>query len=162
MPDWNRILVGDAFALSSRDINFYRDLFLMWPFLACSIVGATALYAPTVPGDRFHGLKAASCAVLIILLAKEKRILMLAASSYVALRVGLRVVAGLLFFRHDLGPYLLAFLVSRSVAFFVIRSLKGWQPSYRFPRRGQMCLFDILVCLAGLVSTMAFLNWTKP
>jgi len=162
MPNWNRILVGDAFTPSSRDINFYRDLFLMWPFLVSSIVGATALYAPKFPGDHLYGFKAASCAVLIILLAKEKRILILVVSSYVALRTGLRVILGLLFFRHDLGPYLLAFLVSGTVAFFVIRSLKGWQPSYRFPRRGQMRLLDILVCLAGLVSTMAFLNWTKP
>jgi hypothetical protein len=162
MPDWNRIIVGDAFKVSSHDINYYRDLFLLWPFLSCSIASVSALYSQASPADRLYGFKMATCAVLLVLLAKEKRILILGSSGYVALRVGIGLVLKLLFFRHDLGPYLLGFLVSGSVAFIAIRSLKGWHPSYRLRPAGQIRMLDLLVGVTSLGCAIALHRWIKP
>jgi hypothetical protein len=39
MPNWKRIVVGDAFRLPSQNINYYRDLVLAWPFLLFAVVG---------------------------------------------------------------------------------------------------------------------------
>ena len=115
MPDWNRIIVGDAF--KSHDVDYYRDLFLIiWPFLLCSVVAISTFYAKHPSTARLYGFKLAACAVLIVLLAKEKRVLILVSSCYVALRFGFGVAFGLLFLRDDLRPYLLPFLVSGGVA----------------------------------------------
>jgi hypothetical protein len=46
MPDWKRLIVGDAFQLSSRDFNYYRDLFLLWPFLLFTIAGLRFCLVP--------------------------------------------------------------------------------------------------------------------
>jgi hypothetical protein len=43
MRNWNRIIVvGDAFKPSSRNLDYYRDLFLVWPFLLFSIIAVSA------------------------------------------------------------------------------------------------------------------------
>ena len=55
MPDWKRVIVGDAFQLSSRDFNYYRDLFLLWPFLLFTIAGLVNLFG--VGHDHRIGIK---------------------------------------------------------------------------------------------------------
>lgn len=45
MLDWQRIIVGDAFVLDSRDNNLYRDIFLFVPFLLSSIMAVSGLFA---------------------------------------------------------------------------------------------------------------------
>ena len=42
MPDWRRLIIGDAFALQSRDPNFFRGRFLFFPFLLSTIMAVTA------------------------------------------------------------------------------------------------------------------------
>jgi hypothetical protein len=161
MPDWNRIIVGDAFKVSSHDINYYRDLFLIWPFLLCFIVALSVPYVQDSLPDRLYGFKAAACAVSLAVLAKESRVLIFGSSCYVVLRLGIRLVLGLLFLRHDWGPYLLLFLVSGAVAFFAVRSLKGWHPSYNLRPPGQMRVSDLLVCVTSLGFAILLLRLIK-
>src|SRR5690349_5000099 len=93
MPNWNRILVGDAFKVQPGGLDYYRDLFLLWPFLGFSIAATSVLMAPRNPADRLFGLKLAVCAIVVLFLAKEKRLLLLLAPSYVFLRM----VVGIIF-----------------------------------------------------------------
>jgi hypothetical protein len=162
MPDWNRIIVGDAFKLPSHDLNYYRDLFLIWPFLLCSVVGITQLYAPVSPAGRNYGFKVAACAVFTLLLAKEKRILILVASLYVGFRLAIRLVLGVLFLRHDWATYLPGFLVSAVVVFMVIRSSIGRRPSYTRNSVGKMRIVSLLVVMCSLGCTIALLRWINP
>ena len=55
VPDWKRVVVGDAVQLSSRDFNYYRDLFLVWPFLLFTIAGLVNLFG--VGHDHRIGMK---------------------------------------------------------------------------------------------------------
>jgi hypothetical protein len=148
MPDWNRIIVGDAFKVSSHDFNYYRDLFL--------------IYAPVSHAGRIYGFKLAACAVFMLLLAKEKRILILAASFYVGFRLAIRLVLGLLFLRHDWRPNVPGLLVSAGVVLIVIRSSKGWRPSYTRSSSGKTYMLDLLVGVTSLGCTFALLRWINP
>jgi hypothetical protein len=86
MPDWNRWIVGDAFKLPSRDINYYRDMFLVWPILLFSFAAIIQIAAFSSPEYRIYGFKLAACAIVAILLAKERLVLILAGAAYIALR----------------------------------------------------------------------------
>jgi hypothetical protein len=44
MPNWKRIIIGDALKVSSSGINQLRDLFLMGPFLLFSIVAVSGVF----------------------------------------------------------------------------------------------------------------------
>jgi hypothetical protein len=72
MSDWKRIIVDDAFKVSSG-INHLRDIFLAWPFLLFSII--THL-GPIWPTDHSCAVQAALCAVTTILLKKERLMLL--------------------------------------------------------------------------------------
>ena len=38
------VIVGDAFRLPSREVNYYRDLLLAWPILLFSVGTLTSLF----------------------------------------------------------------------------------------------------------------------
>jgi hypothetical protein len=109
MPNWKRIIVGDALKLSPGGIDHYRNLFLTWPFLLFSIVAISNLFASD-SAYRSYGIKSGVCAVVAILLAKERLILFLAALGYVAIRLAVAVV-----FIHD-WKVVLGFLLSGGVS----------------------------------------------
>src|SRR5215472_2514187 len=156
MPDWKRIIVGDAFKAHSFD--YYRDFFLIWPFMLCSLVGISQLFAPSTPGGRMYGFKVTACAVIISLLAKEKRIPVLVASLYIGLRAGIRSLIGLFSLRPYWKAYLLGFLFCGGLAFVLLRSLKGWRPSYRLPPRGETYILDLIVGIASLLCGVLILR----
>jgi hypothetical protein len=74
VANWKRLIVGDAFTLPSRDLNYYRDLFLLWPFLLFTLAGFAGLF------DRDHNYRAAvvllSLSAVPILLARERFVLL--------------------------------------------------------------------------------------
>jgi hypothetical protein len=61
MPDWKKIIVGDAFKVSSGGVNQLRDLFLVWPFLLFSIIAVSGLLGPNET-DRSYAIKSGVCA----------------------------------------------------------------------------------------------------
>lgn len=73
MPDWKRLIIGDAFALQSRNLNFYRDMFLVVPFLLSTIVAVTSLFGPA--HDYRVAMKCGLLSLLAILLARERFVL---------------------------------------------------------------------------------------
>ena len=84
MPNWKRIIIGEAFKLPSNDFNYYRDLALIWPFVFFSIVSVVQGFTPSrSPADTLFFHRAVVIALLCLLLAKEK--LMMAGVAAVAL-----------------------------------------------------------------------------
>ena|SRR5713101_3753341 len=125
MPNWKRIIVGDAFKVSSGGANQLRDLLLVWPFLIFSIIAVSLLFGPN-PADRSYAIKSGLCAIATILLAKERLMLLTGALLYVSLRL-----AAALIFVHDL-KILLGLIASGGILFAILRSkaISNWKPSY--------------------------------
>jgi len=55
MANWKQMIVGDAFRSPLHDFNYYRDTFLIWPFLLFTIAGLVSNLAATWVGAR-HSL----------------------------------------------------------------------------------------------------------
>jgi hypothetical protein len=155
MPNWKPIIVGDAFKLSPGGFNHYRDVFLIWPFLLFSIVAVINLPAPQ-SAYRSYGIKAAVCAVVAILLAKERLILFLAALLWVVIRLGYALI-----FVHD-WSVLLGLLLCGGTFFAILQSRAGmdWRPSYA--RTKGMGGLDLIAGVSGLGLAIALAIWMKP
>jgi hypothetical protein len=149
LPDWKRLIVGDAFALDSRNPNFYRDMFLFVPFLLSAIVTASGLLGPK--HDYLVALKSGLLALLIIALARERLLLVGASFGFVCVQSA--VSFGL---RRD--PIALAVSILTGVACLLLfRSLKDYKPSYSFEKDGKIA--TILVIAAGGVCWFALFRW---
>jgi hypothetical protein len=156
MPNWNRILVGDAFKVQPGGFDYYRDVFLLWPFLGFSIVATSVLMAPKNPADRPYGLKLAACAVVVLLLAKERLILVIAASAYVAIKMAVGII-----FIHT-WQTLVWLLVSGGIllAAFRLGVLRDWKPSYVRPQK--LYVLDIAIGMLGMAVMIAIARWMNP
>ena len=149
MPDWKRVIVGDAFELPSHDFNFYRDLFLVWPFLLFTIAGLVSLFG--VGHDYRDGAKFVALSLVTILLARERFILIGGA-------LGICAVQSLLsfFLRHNRVG--LAVAIPTGALFLVlIRSLKDYKPSYQ--RLSGLRIIDILVSLLSFGFSILVIRW---
>lgn len=153
MPDWRRIVIGDAFKTADR--NYYRDLFLLWPFFLFSLV-AVINFSPAQPhSERLYTYKLAACALAALMLAKEKAFLLLGSLGFVALRLGVALLLG----RWWSWRHLLAFAILASLAavLTMVLNARGWKPSYTVP--DGMHVWELLSgvggLLFGLVVTMA-------
>lgn len=156
MPNWNRIIVGDAFKVQPGGFNYYRDLFLLWPFLGFSIVTTSILIGPRSVADRPYGLKSAACAAIVLLLAKEKRLLVLAAASYVALRMAV----GIIFIHTRQMVEWLLISGGTLVLLWGSGLLKNWKPAYDWPRETHV--LDIVIGVLGLVTMLGIFQWIRP
>jgi hypothetical protein len=154
MPDWHRIIVGDAFKVSSRSINYYRDLALAPPFLWFSIISILALLSPESPAYRAYGVKLAVCAIVAILLAKERLILITSAVGFVTVRLAIALL-----FRWNSIAFV-AVLVTGGMFFAILRLRRDWTPSYEWPEK--MYILDLLVGTASFGLTLALAIWMRP
>jgi hypothetical protein len=134
MPDWKRVIVGDAFQLPSHDFNYYRDLFLVWPFLLSTIAGLVNLFG--VGHDHRHGVKFVTLSLVTILLARERLLLIAGALGFCA---GQSLLS--FFLRHDWMGLAVA-IPTGTFFLLLIRSLKDYKPSYQRP--GGLRIADLL------------------
>lgn len=156
MPHWNQILGWDDFKNQTASFDYYRDIFLVWPFLGFSIGAISVLIPPQSSAYRIFGLKLAICAVVALLLAKERLLLVLVASAYVAIRMAIAII-----FSHT-WVTLALLLVSSGTLLVAFRSgvLKGRTLSYSIPKK-QPAL-GIVVGVLGFGVMMAIGFWLKP
>jgi hypothetical protein len=88
MLDRRGLVVGDAFRLPSRDFNYYRDIFLLPPFL---LFAAAGIFKPLnhqwVVGSESIGI--ALCALLF---ARERLVLFLGGVGFCAVRFVIAIV----------------------------------------------------------------------
>ncbi len=149
MLSWKRAIVGDAFRVPSRDFNFYRDSFLVWPFLLFTIAGLANLFSRG--SDHRPGFEFAALAVLSLLLARERLILIGGALGFCAVQSLLSF-----FLRHDWVG--LAVAIPCGALFVVlIRSLKSYKPSYEWPKG--LSIAAILLSLSSLGFTLLVFHW---
>ena len=150
MPNWKRIIVGDAFSLSSRQGNYYRDLALLWPFMLFSLMAVSEFLSPTA--SRHYWIALGVVSVVLLGLAKEKPLLLLGSVAWLAVRS----LWGVVMIRHDRNLILIgatSWLVLISAAFFG----RHYRPSYEFPRN--VGTLDMLVGVASLAGTIALKIW---
>jgi hypothetical protein len=157
MPNWNRIIVGDAFKLPSRQVNYYRDQFLVWPILLFSIIAIVAVVEPKTPAQRAYGFKLAACAAIAILLAKERLILIAAGAGFVALRLAVALVI-----TQDWRAYLAGLLISLGIVSAVLIMRRNWKPTYESPGPGKTNVLSLLVGIAGLGAAVGIVFWLRP
>jgi hypothetical protein len=149
MPDWKRVIVGDAFRLSSHDFNYYRDLFLLWPFLLFTIAGLVNLFG--VGHDHRDGVRFVALSLVSILLARERFVLIGGALGFCAVQSLLSF-----FLRHNWMGLALA-IPTGTLFLLLIRFLKDYKPSYQWPR--SMRIADLLVGLSSLGFSILVFYW---
>ncbi len=149
MPDCKKVIVGDAFQLPSHDFNFYRDLFLVWPFLLFTLVGLVSLFG--VGHDYRDGAKFLALSLVTILMARERFILIGGA-------LGICAVQSLLsfFLRHNWVGLAVAILTG-ALFLLLIGSLKDYKPSYQWPRSSS--IVTALVSLLSLGFSFLVFRW---
>jgi hypothetical protein len=151
VPDWKRAIVGDTFQLSSRDFNYYRDLFLLWPFLLFTIVGLVNLFG--VGHDHRIGMKFLALSLVTILLARERFILIGGALGFCAVQSGVSFVL-----KHD-GIALAVSISSSTLFHLLLCDLRDYKPSYSTPKGIRIA--DILTGLTSLGLTLALFSWIR-
>ena len=147
VPNWRRIIVGDAFKLPSRNLNYYRDLALVWPTILLLVLVL----------DRFgrsqtrEALFFSALLVGALLAAKEKVFLLIGV-------VGTLGAQGLIKFLL-LGDWPFAALAAACLAVVVgiIRARPDYTPSYGWPKETTV----IEVSFVGL-SLILFLELLIP
>jgi hypothetical protein len=75
--------------LFSRDVNYLRDVTLVWPFIIFSIVAVACTFSPQ---NRQLGLRCAALAIAAILLAKERLVLFFGALGFCAIQAAIALV----------------------------------------------------------------------
>jgi hypothetical protein len=148
MPDRSRLPFDGAFKLPSRNINYYRDMFLLWPILAFSFAATTQIIFPESPEYRIYGLKLAACATAAIVLAKERLILIGAGAAFVGIRLAFALAV-----TQDWRSYWVGLLVSGGIVIAVLWMRKDWKPSYESTVKTNF--LSLAVVAAGLGSTVA-------
>jgi hypothetical protein len=149
MSRWKEVIVGDALHVPSRDFNYYRDRLLVWPFLLFMIAAIANVFS------RSHDfrliLELIALSIVSLLIARERLIL-------IGIALGVCLVQSLLSFllKHDWVG--LAVGIPSGVLFLVlVRSLKGYKPSYGWPKG--LSIVDLLVSLSSLGISIAMLRW---
>jgi hypothetical protein len=100
-------------------------------------------------------IKPIVCAGAVLLLIKEKLILLLASAGYVALRLAIAVI---FVHRWDVVGSL---MVSGGIVIVIVRTrwFREYKPSYVRPKG--MTLFDLFVGLGGLGTAITLAWWMK-
>jgi hypothetical protein len=141
MLNWRRIVVGDAFRVPSRDINYYRDIFLLWPFLLFAVAGVFKLFNyQWVVGSESIGI--AFCSLL---LARERLLLVLGAVGFCAVRFTIVIAL-----THDWRGFV-GLLTSVILLFVSGRFIKSYKPSYGWPEGS---IAELVVALSSLLLTL--------
>ena len=151
MPDWKRVIIGDAFQLPSREFNYYRDLFLIWPFLLFTVAGLVNLFS--VGHDHRLGLKCMALSFVTLLLARERFALVGGALGFCAVESGISFAL-----RHEWVALAVSILTG-VVFLLLIRSMRDYKPSYRWPKG--LSTVDLVLGLSSLGLTIALFSWLR-
>jgi hypothetical protein len=126
MPNWKRILVGDAFLLPSTDFDYYRDSVLVWPFVLFSIAGVVNLFTRGINHEA--GIEYSAMAIAAILAARERIILLGAALGFCTWQSSISF--GL---KHEWSAFAIAVLTGSSFV-FLVRAFADYKPTYQVAR----------------------------
>lgn len=138
--------------LFSRDVNYLRDVILIWPFIIFSIIAAGCAFSPP---DRQLGLRCAAVAIVAILLAKERLVLFLGALGFCAIQL---VVALVL---HPWKWSVFAFALLTGVPFLLAN--RYWRnPKLAYQLPSEFGAVDMLLSFASICGTLFLLYVVSP
>ena len=144
MLSWNR-----------APIDYYRDRFLLWPILLFSILAIANILAPESAQDRVYGYKLAACAIVAVLLAKERVVVLFAGAVFVALRLAVAVAI-----TGNWREWGVGLLLSLGVILALVPALRRGKPSYEDPP--QTNVPGLLCVVAGIAVAVAIVLLLKP
>lgn len=127
----------------------------MWPILLFSFLAIVRILQPETQAQRVSGFKIAACAVIAILLAKERFVLIAAGAGFVALRLAIALAI-----TRDWRTFLVGLLVSAGIVCAILLARGDWKPSYEWPTKTN--ILALLVGVAGLVAGVAVVVWLNP
>jgi uncharacterized membrane protein len=119
------------------------------------MLGIANIVAPESSAGRVYGFKLAGCAVIAVLLAKERLGVLLGAAGFVAVKLGLALI-----FTQDWKAYGLGFLISILIILALLPALRRWKLSYEYPP--QTRVLGILFAIAGIVAAVTVVLLLKP
>jgi len=144
MPDWNRQI-----------IDYYRDRFLLGPILLFSVLAIANVVAPESPADRLYGFKLTACAIIAVLLAKERLVIILASAVFLALELAVALAV-----TRDWKAYSASLLVSIGILVVLFPVQRRWKPSYGDPP--PTSIPGVIFVVAGIVAAVATVLLLKP
>jgi hypothetical protein len=150
MPNWNRIIVGDAFKLPSRNLRFYLDLILWFPLLLAGLwlTGCFHGWRMAQWDLRQAGIGLAVVSVLLLLI-KERTVVIVSIFWFLAHQAGLHYffhgdTKALAYYYLLYGGGIVVLVVGVSFRVLVLKEL-DFDPTYRRPDRTNSWLGAVLV-----------------
>jgi hypothetical protein len=138
--------------LFSRDVNYLRDVALFWPFVFYSIFGVAAAFSP---GYRQFAIRCAVVAIGALLLAKEKLLLFVVGSGFIAIQSAITLVL------HSWNSVVFTAGVLTGSTFFLAGYF--WRKrklTYKLPN--EFRLVDALWSIASIIGSLALMYIVSP
>jgi hypothetical protein len=138
----------------SRDINYLRDLGLFWPFALSTTFAVASAFSP---GNSQLAIRFAVVAIVALLLAREKLLLLIAALMYVLIHCAYALVL------HPWSWTVFAVGILTGVPLLAAnRSWRNPKFSYRMPTEAQFGAVDLLWCAASTCATFFIIYLISP
>ena len=113
------------------------------------------IMAPQSRNYRLYGFQLAACAVISLLLTKERVLVLAVGTGVVAVRLGAALVM-----TRDLQAYGMGFLVAFGLMVVLLPSLRKWKPSDKEPNETRW--LGLLCVVAGIIAAAAVVILLKP
>ena len=133
--------------LFSRDLGYLRDSLLFWPLVLYSIFGVASLFSE---GHRRFGLLCIGVAVAALLAARERVLMFVVASGFIAIQCGI----SLLLHTWNRNVFV-AGLVASCPLLLACRHWRSRRLAYKVPR--DFRLVDALWSIGSLVGALLLL-----
>ena len=139
--------------LFSRDVNYLRDVILVWPFLFSSLLAVSLAFSRRSDSLGF-GLKIAASAVVFFLLTKERLLIFFAALGFVAFQGTWYLIA------HPWSwPTFVATVLCGGVVWLGDRFWRSPKLAYVLPKA--YGAIDMLLSVASICATLAWFYFLK-
>jgi hypothetical protein len=138
---------SESGTLFSRDIDYLRDLALLWPILFFSIVAVSAVFSQS---DRQSGLICAILTIGALLLTKEKLLMFFGALGFCALRGVITLVL-----RPWSWPIFAATAITGAAFLAANRYWRKPRLAYQWPKEFEAV--DVLVSFASICGALFLL-----
>lgn len=136
----------------SRDINYLRDVLLVWPFIIFSIVAVASAFSPP---NRQIAIRCGVLALLALLLAKERLLLFVGGLGFSAIQSAIALVI------HPWNWIVFAVGVLTAGPFLLLH--RYWQrPKFAYQLPNEFGAVDMLLSFASICGSLAVAYFVSP
>src|SRR5260370_11295947 len=147
-----RILGEHNRRLFSRDLNYLRDVALFWPFVLYSIFAVGSAFSP---GDRYFAIRCAAVAITALILAKEKLLLFVVGSGFIAIQCAITLVLH----RWNWGVFIAGVLTAFP---FLLANWYWRKRKLRYKLPSEFRLVDALWSIASIIGSLLLAYVVSP